>query len=128
MEFASSSELEVQAARSMHLINPQKPGKYREKGESGTPQQHQLWSEVVLLMLISNRNYLTFTEEQRMFCRKCKIPVQLVRHTALQLLLPLYEFIPNPCKPAAFSRLWITPEHLSEEQAFLLEHTLEDFI
>lgn len=70
-----------------------------------------------------------------MFYKKCKIPVQLVRHTALQLPLPLYEFIPTLTRwqPLQASCLFLfdtrTPFGCClEEQAFLLEHPLEDFI
>lgn len=140
MELASSSELEVQAAHSMHLVSPQKPAKHpgkRRVWNLPAAQQHQLRSEVVLLMLTSNRNYLTFTEKQWMFFKNCKIPAQLVRPTALQLLLSSYTFIPTltQCQTLLASCLFQAVVYKRTsfgcslvEQAFLSEHTLEDLV
>lgn len=108
MEFTSSSELEVQAAYSMHLVNPQQ--NTQAKGESETPQQHSrtdaglklyCWclSLTAIIYLLLGGLVIGSNGLNSVFIKKCKIPAQLARHTALQLPLCSYKFIPTLTQP-----------------------------
>lgn len=71
------------------------------------------------------------------FIKKCKIPVQLVRHTAPQLPLSSYTVIPTLLQShtllaSCLFHLLFTQECILGcclvEQAFPFDHTLEDLV